>query len=453
MIFVSLHLEIFIPMIEKAPEITNLELTNAFLNPLYSQLEPLIDKINDNYEYWDSVKYKKRPDGCSAEELWSFVKLSRLIKNVNVWDKYGIHLCITDNMLRLCHEFDMNFGGFWGSESVLQTQDKELYLVSSLMEEAISSSQMEGASTTRVVAKEMLRKKMTPKNMSQQMIVNNYNTIQYIVKHRDEPLTQEGFLHIHKLMTEKAIDIPDAAGRFRDNDDVVVANVIENEIVHRPPSFKEIPGFINTLCAIFNRSDFSRAFIHPIIRGIILHFMVAYMHPFVDGNGRTARALFYWYMLKEKYWMTEYLSISRIIGKTKKSYEKTFRYAELDGNDIGYFVAYNLDVLQKAFQQLQLYIQRKTAEKEASTEFMHLGNINERQAQIIQLYVNKPKGICSIKDFEIRFAVTAMTAKRDVMGLVERGILKEIPINKVKKGYVKGPKFTDAVNKAKDKTL
>lgn len=440
-------------MIEKAPEISNLELTNAVLDPMYSQLEPLIDKINDKYEYWDSVKYKQHPEACSAEQLWGFVKLSRLLKNVNIWDKYGIHLSITDNMLRACHEFDMNFGGFWGSESILQTQEKERYLVSSLMEEAISSSQMEGAATTRVVAKEMLRKKITPKNKSQQMIVNNYTTIQYIVAHRDEPLSQEGLLHIHRLMTEKAIDNPDAAGRFRDNDEVVVADIMENEIVHRPPSYKEIPAFVNTLCAIFNRGDSSRAFIHPIIRGIIIHFMVAYMHPFVDGNGRTARALFYWYMLKEKYWMTEYLSISRIIAKSKKSYEKSFRYAELDNNDIGYFVTYNLDVLQKAFQQLQLYIQRKTAEKEASADYMRLGNINERQAQIIQMYVDKPKEIHTIKDFEIRFSVTAMTAKRDVMGLVNRRILEEIPINKIKKGYVRGPKFDDAVTQAKEKTL
>lgn len=45
--------------------------------------------------------------------------------------------------------------------------------------------------------------------------------------------------------------------------------------------------------------------------------MIAYMHPFVDGNGRTARALFYWYMLKSGYWLTEYLSISRVIAKSK----------------------------------------------------------------------------------------------------------------------------------------
>lgn len=93
------------------------------------------------------------------------------------------------------------------------------------------------------------------------------------------------------------------------------------------------------------------------------------MQPFVDGNGRTARALFYWYMLKEKYWMTEYFSISRIIGKTKKSYEKTFRYAELDGNDIGYFVAYNLDVLQKAFQQLQ------PGTRTTSSPMIHVGMV------------------------------------------------------------------------------
>ncbi len=439
-------------MIEKPPTTNYLEAASTIMTPQYSKLEPLINKINDEYEYWDSVKYKKRPEGYSAEQLWNYVKLSRFMKNTILWDKYGIHMCITNYMQQTCHELDMNFGGFWGSESILPPQEKERYLVSSLMEEAISSSQMEGASTTRVVAKEMLRKKISPKNKSQQMIVNNYNTIQYIVNHRDEPLTKESLLHIHKLMTDNAIDNPDAAGRFRDNDDVVVANIMENEIVHRPPSVNDIPAFVDTLCTVFN-TDSYKTFIHPIIRGIIIHFMVAYMHPFADGNGRTARALFYWYMLKEKYWMTEYLSISRIIARSKNSYEKSFRYTEMDGNDIGYFVTYNLKVIQKAFQELQQYIQRKTAEKEAASSFMLLGNINERQAQIIQLYINKPKEIHTVKDFEIKFSVTAMTAKRDIVGLVERGILEEISINKVKKGYVKGARFNDAIAQIKKETL
>ena len=304
------------------------------------------------------------------------------------------------------------------------------------MEEAIYSSKMEGASTTRIVAKDMLRKKKSPQNKSQQMIVNNYNTIQYIVEHEDEPLTEELLLTIHRLMTERTLDNPEEAGRFRTNDKVVVADMVEGDIIYTPPSFQEIPEFVESLCDFFNNNN-PRTFIHPIIRGIIVHFMMAFMHPFVDGNGRTARALFYWYMLKEGYKLTEYMSISRVIAKSKSNYEKAFRYVENDGNDMGYFVAYNLGALEKSFQQLRDYIQRKQREKRAASSFMMAGNINQRQALILQRLKEDPDTIFTVKDVQEQFSISSMTARKDLSDLVQQGYMTEISLNKVTRGYIK----------------
>ena len=423
-------------MIEQPPKIDKETLVNTLLKGVDPNIMPIVDKVNADYEYWDKVKYKKLPEGFTPQMLWTHVKASRLRSIVPVWEKYGINLCITSQMQRLCHEFDMKFGSFWEVEGEAQSAEKKYYLSSSLMEEAIYSSIMEGASTTRVVAKDMLRKKKSPQNKSQQMIANNYNTIQYIVEHKDEPLTEEALLHIHRLMTEKTMDNPEDAGRFRINDKVVVADMVEGDIIYTPPSFQEIPEFVDDLCDFFN-NDNPRTFIHPIIRGIIVHFMLAFMHPFVDGNGRTARALFYWYMLKEKYWLTEYMSISRVIAKSKPSYEKSFRYVENDGNDIGYFVAYNLRALDISFQQLTDYIQRKQREKKAATSFMIAGNINYRQAMILQRLKEEPNTIMTVKDVQEQFSVSSMTARKDLSDLVQQGYLTEIAINKVTRGYIK----------------
>ena len=423
-------------MIELPPKIDKKTLVNALLKGIAPNIMPIVDKVNADYEYWDKVKYKKLPEGFTPQMLWTNVKASRLRNMIPVWEKYGINLCITSQMQRLCHEFDMKFGSFWEVEGEAQSAEKKYYLSSSLMEEAIYSSIMEGASTTRVVAKDMLRKKKSPQNKSQQMIANNYNTIQYIVEHKDEPLTEEALLHIHRLMTEKTMDNPEDAGRFRTNDKVVVADMVEGDIIYTPPSFQEIPEFVDDLCDFFN-NDNPRTFIHPIIRGIIVHFMLAFMHPFVDGNGRTARALFYWYMLKEKYWLTEYMSISRVIAKSKPSYEKSFRYVENDGNDIGYFVAYNLRALDISFQQLTDYIQRKQREKKAATSFMIAGNINYRQAMILQRLKEEPNTIMTVKDVQEQFSVSSMTARKDLSDLVQQGYLTEIAINKVTRGYIK----------------
>ena len=423
-------------MIELPPKIDRKTLVNALLKGIDSNIMPVVDKVNADYEYWDKAKYKKLPEGFTPQMLWTYVKASRLRSTIPVWNKYGINLCVTSQMQRLCHEFDMKFGSFWEVEGDSQSAEKKYYLSSSLMEEAIYSSKMEGASTTRIVAKDMLRKKKSPQNKSQQMIVNNYNTIQYIVEHKEQPLTEELLLTIHRLMTEKTLDNPEDAGRFRTNDKVVVADMVEGDIIYTPPSFQEIPEFVESLCNFFN-NDNPRTFIHPIIRGIIVHFMLAFMHPFVDGNGRTARALFYWYMLKEGYKLTEYMSISRVIAKSKANYEKAFRYVENDGNDMGYFVAYNLRALEISFQQLRDYIQRKQREKRAASSFMMAGNINQRQALILQRLKEEPDSIFTVKDVQDQFSVSSMTARKDLSDLVQQGYLTEIALNKVTRGYIK----------------
>ena len=423
-------------MIELPPKIDKRTLVNVLLKKSNTEIEKLVNKINSDYEYWDKVKYKPLPEGYTPQMLWTHVKASRIRNMISVWDKYSINLCITSKMLRMCHEFDMKFGSFWEADNDAQSAEKKYYLSSSLMEEAIYSSKMEGASTTRVVAKEMLRKKKSPQNKAQQMIANNYSTIQYIVDHKDEPLTEESLLYVHRLMTEKTLDNPEDAGRFRTNDKVVVADMVEGDIVYTPPTYKDIPDFVETICDFFN-NDNPRTFIHPIIKGIIIHFMLAYMHPFVDGNGRTARALFYWYMLKENYKLTEYMSISRVISKSKESYEKSFRYTENDGNDMGYFVAYNLKALEISFQQLRDYIQRKQQEKKAANAFMLAGNVNQRQALVLQRLTEEPDTIMTVKDVQELFSISSMTARKDLTDLVQQGYLTEIAINKVTRGYIK----------------
>lgn len=428
--------------IEKAPYIDENALLSAMITMPNEEIANLIDKANNNFDYWDRVKYAKCPDGFTSNQLWTYIKAARAKSRLLVWRKYGIVLTLTNFMQRMCHEFDMNFGGSWGASAIIDDENKEQYLVGSLMEEAIYSSQMEGAATTRKVAKEMLRKKMTPKDKSQQMISNNYQTIQFIVKHKDTQLSPELLLQIHLLMTEHTMQDPTEAGCFRKNDNVVVENGITHETVHTPPSYVEIPDFVDDLCRFFNEDD-ARQFIHPIIRGIIIHFMIAYVHPFADGNGRTARALFYWYLLKQGYWLTEYMSISRVIAKSKKSYEKSFLYTEADGMDMGYFVAYNMKVLELSFKQLQHYIKRKQEEKKAATIFLHIGDINSRQAQIIKVFADDPKAVITVSDVQTKFMVSPTTAKSDIVGLMKRGILAEISFNKVKKGYIKGERFDE----------
>lgn len=435
-------------MIESPPKIISANLPNLPKNN--QALSEKLVQLNDEYLYWSDVKYKAHSIGLSSEELWVKVKETRSKRDVEVWPEFGLHFSLTDKMQRMCHEFDLNFGGSWGAMRLFP-QDKlnqELYLISSIMEEAISSSQMEGASTTREVAKEMLRSKKEPRNRSQRMIVNNYQTIQFISSKKNEPLTPQLLLQVHKLMTAGTLENPDDSGRFRVNDDIVVGNGLTGEIVHRPPTFECLETFAEMLCDYFNNSE-SSTFLHPIIKGVVIHFLIAYYHPFADGNGRTARALFYWYMMKENYWLVEYLSISRIIYKSKSRYEKSFLFTEKDGNDLGYFITYNLDVLAKAFDGLKRYLQKKQAERKRADRFMHLDGISHKQSEIIRIYYDEGDITLEAKDIAMRLGVSRVTAKSYLDGLASTGILKRLQPDGRTHAYVRSENFEEIIRKSK----
>jgi Fic family protein len=410
------------------------------LNSVQLAFTPEIQQINTEYPYWDKVKYAVTKDKCNNKSVWFALKfLRQLNRTVVSFGNYRFSFMMTDEMFELLHYFDMNIGGSLTGEHLIPSENKSTYLVSSIMEEAIASSQMEGAATTRKVAKDMLRKSEKPKNKSQQMILNNYLTINHIKEHAQDDFSIQHLLEIHRSMTENTLDDTEDAGKIRRHDNILVMDGITGDIAHTPPHYQELEALLSDLEKFFNKN--SKTFIHPIVKGIIVHFMLAYFHPFVDGNGRTSRSLFYWYMLKNGYWLVEYMSISRIIYKTKKMYEKSFLYTEYDDNDLTYFILYNLRTMKKAFEELKLYLKRKTEENNSVSLLTHIKGINQRQAQIIKIVQEKPNSCFFVKEIENRFSVGNQTARTDLYGLVGLGYLTEIQINKRKVAFVKSNEF------------
>lgn len=174
--------------------------------------------------------------------------------------------------------------------------------------------------------------------------------------------------------------------------------------------------------------------------------MLAFIHPFVDGNGRTARSLVYWYMMKKGYRLTEYLSISRIIYRNKAQYEKAFLYTEADGNDLSYFIQYNLITMKKAYEELKLYLQRKISERESMTALSGMNGINLRQARIIKELYKNGDNIITAKEIATQFAVTDKTARTDLQALVQMGIMSEVKLNNRMTGYVRADNFEERIN-------
>lgn len=301
------------------------------------------------------------------------------------FDDLVIGYNITDNAQRILHDLDMRLSSGLVPSSIQDEKRRLMLTVGSIMEESIASSQLEGASTATKVAKKMLRENTAPRDGSERMIVNNYNAMRFIKKHSGDRLSPDLIREIHSLISCGTLDDARYEGRFRDDNSIAVRDVFTGETYHEPPDFNRIPDLIQALCDFANDDG---VFIHPIVKGIVLHFVFAYIHPFMDGNGRVSRTLFYWYLMRNGYSSVEYISISKAMKSHHGRYNNAYLLSETDGNDITYFINYNLDMVFEAADAFLSYVRRKTEENSRTLEDSRTSGLSKRQREVLSDLMN-----------------------------------------------------------------
>jgi Fic family protein len=384
------------------------------------------------YPHWDKVRHLIPPDGLTPAEWWAGIRIGREQRPLTLIGTSGLPFVygLPDDVLRLLHFVDQRCAGEVGMDEVVtdDEQAKQRYLVSSLMEEAIRSSQLEGASTTRQVAKELLRSGRPPRDRGEQMILHNYRALSFM-RDAGKVLTPELVIELQRVLTEGTLDEPDGAGRLQrpGEERVVVVDVDSNRVLHTPPPAEQLPDRLQALCDFANEPDDGERFIHPVVRGILLHFWLAYDHPFADGNGRTARVLFYWYLRTRGYWLVEYLSISRILREAPAKYTRSFLHTETDGGDTTYFLLHQLQVIERAVQEFHDYLQRKIGEiREVELLIAGDARFNNRQLALLSDALRHANRIYTIGAHASAHRVTHETARTDIAALAERGLLERI---------------------------
>ncbi len=390
------------------------------------KFKPFFEKEETAYPYWEKWKYIAKEWGILPEKLWFAVKSARLGKRKVLFsDHKGFHFNISSPSIiqQYLHELDMNLGGVLQSSSIIPEDDKDRYLISSLMEEAIASSQLEGAATTRKIAKEMLETSRKPKNTSEQMIANNYAAMQWVVANKGLTITTKRILEIHSIISKGTLGAVSEEGQFRKDDQVNVVDVQTGNVIYTPPSHIYLEELMDAFCHYANDHNKDALFVHPISKAIILHFLIGYIHPFSDGNGRTARTVFYWYLIKKGYWLIEYMSVSRIILESKARYARAYLHTELDENDLTYFILYNLEAIQTALEDLKKYIRKKTDEKQNTLALIRYTDYNDRQVILLKDILLDNTVYFTVKQVETRFKISNQTARTDLQLLVDKGIL------------------------------
>jgi len=392
------------------------------------------------YHHWDKLRHLSLPSGFSNHnEWWLAIKFARkaLYKNISHLDKQGSSFVYAepDTVRRLLHEIDIPGGGeLKTTEQVSNPNTRNTYLINSLIEESITSSQLEGAATTRKIAKEMLRQKREPHDKSEMMIMNNYHAMEYIKEISNETLTPELIYELHHILCRNTLDNPDAVGKLRTSDDIYVGDDRDATKLHIPPKSKELKSRIESICTFANMNH-ATTFVHPVIRAIILHFLFAYDHPFEDGNGRTARALFYWSMLKQGYWTMEFISISRILKSAPSQYTRAYLHTETDDNDVTYFIIHQLEVINRAIRDLLIYLEKKSKEIKTVEQLIRKSPdirnlLNYRQTSLINRALKSPDAIFYIEGHKGSHNVTYDTARTDLLKLVKIGLLEKKKIGK-----------------------
>ncbi len=413
--------------VEKAPELS--------IPEDFQSITPFLHKydVTDDegrYLHWSQLKWRVPKE--DAENIWKTVKFKRMsqYKSLTIIDENDkpFLYCTPHSMEALLYQLVKIAGGNVGavSDSAASDNLQSKFLVSSLiMEEAITSAQLEGASTTREVAKKMLEDEREPIDEDERMILNNYLLLRFAEKNKKEKLTLDLILEFHRIATIGTTENNVVPAEFREDNDIYIEDG-DGNIAHQPPHFDLINERLQKFCAFANAEHTGLNgcdFVHPIIKAIILHFMIGYEHPFRDGNGRTARALFYWFMLKSEYTLFKYVSISKLLKEKPKEYGMSYMYTEKDSNDLTYFIYFQLDIILHAFEELKTYLGNKTSEFKKIAEILEKttwGNkLNFIQKDLIKKAVKEPGRVFSAKEVSNSYTISANTARTYLAKLAE----------------------------------
>ena len=384
----------------------------------------LAKEYNGRYLHWSDLEYRDvGPD--SREVLWALMKILRegTVRTIDLNDLV-IRYNITDNVQRILHNLDIRLSSGLLSGDRFDERRRRMLVMGSVMEESIASSQLEGASTDTEAAKRMLRENRAPKDKSELMIVNNYNAMRFVTEHSGDELSPDLIREIHSIISRGTLDDAGYEGRFRDDNSIAVRDAFSGETYHVPPDFRRVPDLIQALCGFANDDS---VFVHPIVKGIVLHFGLAYIHPFMDGNGRVSRSLFYWYMLRSGYASAEYLSISKVLKDHRGRYGNAYLLSETDGNDITYFINHNLDVISEAVGVFLRYIRRKTEEDAKTLEDPRMSGLSIRQREVLSDLTNSTEPI-DVYELAAKHMIHPASIRRDIQKLDELGMVRLVRI-------------------------
>jgi len=420
-------------MIKRPP--SKADIPNPFLNISSDQLVPYVPycvPFDDKGRYLPYDEFRHRvPKDLVVDTAWFFIKQARSIARKRLFGHGSIHTAtyVTTNLMQkaatIVDQSTTTAALEWANRKVGEEQNISYMLEDLFDDEAISSSQLEGAATTTLIAKEMIKRKREPRNIDERMIAGNFKMMRLAWDKRSSPLTADLIREFHAIGVAGINDEKYTPGLFRLTDNVVVEDR-DGNIVHQPPPAIGLESRLQSLCNWVSTDHDeieSQSYIHPLVKAICIHFAIGYEHPFNDGNGRVARALFYWFMFKKDYGAFRYISISNLLKEAATQYGKSYLYTETDEMDMTYFIDYQCSVIMRAVAAFKVHCQKTVENIESFNTWLFnsgiYGKLSEKQKVVFQVAKNSPNTIFTARYIEEKLNCSYNTAATVLNGLVE----------------------------------
>lgn len=267
-----------------------------------------------------------------------------------------------------------------------------------------------------------------------QEVINYRNVLRYLDyvgegEVSEGKITEKVIKKIHALTIEKLLDEA-KCGVYRKNQ-VVVKNAQTGQITFRPPPAVEVPYQVEGFVSWLNSPEVKN--IHPVLKAGVSHYELVRIHPFVDGNGRTARAVATLVLFLENYDIKKFFSLEEFYDKDASHYYQALRSAE--SGDLTVWLEYFTQGLAIELSRIKEKIKKLSTD--VAIKEKKLGGkqlfLSERQVKIIE-YIQRA-GYLQNKNFQDLFPkISDDTILRELKDLVKKGLVK-------KKGKTKAARY------------
>ncbi|MGM0365071.1 MAG: Fic family protein [Actinomycetota bacterium] len=235
---------------------------------------------------------------------------------------------------------------------------------------------------------------------------------------KKEFLTEKDFLKIHKIVTNETLESPEYEGSLR-NCEVVVGNRITGEVVFRPPSFNEVPLLLNNFLNWCN-SDKTLE-IDPVLHGGITHYEIVRIHPFVDGNGRTARIMATLVLYKRGFDTKRFFALDDYYDSNRASYYKALESVDKKSIDLTAWLEYFTEGVAVSIKAITDRVIGLSKDIKYLKEKGQIA-LTERQMNIVEFILKNDKATST--DIAGMFGVSRQAALKEMNKLVNLGVVE-----------------------------